>query len=986
MPIIVIDEAHFNEIVHSIEKNDPQYLSLDLSNLNLTDTQLKILEKALKDNKALGHIKWGTISANSNSIIHIIESKLESNNKIYSYYPTDYIYALLSNHAYYDQVEERRVEFKDNATWTEHLKDWKIVKIHEDTKSGYYGILYKNPTMHQIVLTHRGTNVDWRDLLQTDSDIHNDIEGILKGNIVSQQAQAYEATKEAVEWANEKHYHLSITGHSLGAWLAELSVYFCWTDFAYREIKAVTFDSPGSEPMMEKFKSSIKNNEAGIDIRDLDITSYLSFPNPINSCNKHVGKYEEVLDWPVMSYHGSSYVSMEEEKVDGSPLCNWIKSTTLSSIVSVIGDLINGNVDQSQYWKVFEYYKDGKIDDAKQQKEFEQLYEAHYKVKAVNESRELLGKSPVSLDSCLEKLARNKSNIFLLTNTQEESYKHQLQSIEKRYNIEQEDDKTYLIGIGDIAISDIKQQLQRLLDVYPELKKQICDINAPISKQGNNSCSFTMHLTALNNSHFVKRLDIEEKIKAGFNTGEIVIMSGFGGTGKSTIAAMYGEDAEKNGTLVRWFEAASKTKLEAGYRELATDLNLYIAGMDAKLMMSRVNNKLSKCTQDKMFIFNNIEQYEYAQEYIERLPNRTKILLTTRNSNLHYKYESIIVEPFSKIEARDYVNRTLNITSDDNALLVEAVNLLPFRLNQSVAYLKKHPTCNITQFIKLYNDKKDTDIYPEADFLFKDLINADPDAWVLLRHLAFLDPDYIPLSLLDELVQALNLTIEYLRNQSLIEVVSNGDGLKLHRLVQIEVIQYKGVNLDISLSNNSIVTTLSEKLNNLLPPLDGNPDSAWDQSKLLIEHVTTLCKLHSGSHPDVAASLNNIGVVYDSLGDYSQALKYYEESLKMKQELYPGNHPSLADSLNNIGTVYNSLGDYSQALKYHEESLKMKQELYPGNHPSLADSLNNIGAVYDSLGDYNQALKYHEESLKMKQELYLGNHPSLADSLNNIGV
>lgn len=46
-------------------------------------------------------------------------------------------------------------------------------------------------------------------------------------------------------------YSLSITGHSLGAYLAELSVYYCLYDFDYCNVRGVTFDGPGSYEMMK---------------------------------------------------------------------------------------------------------------------------------------------------------------------------------------------------------------------------------------------------------------------------------------------------------------------------------------------------------------------------------------------------------------------------------------------------------------------------------------------------------------------------------------------------------------------------------------------------------------------------------------------------------------------------------------------------------------------------------------------------------------
>jgi hypothetical protein len=47
------------------------------------------------------------------------------------------------------------------------------------------------------------------------------------------------------------NYKLSITGHSLGAYLAELSIYYCHMDLNFKNVKGVTFDGPGSLDMMK---------------------------------------------------------------------------------------------------------------------------------------------------------------------------------------------------------------------------------------------------------------------------------------------------------------------------------------------------------------------------------------------------------------------------------------------------------------------------------------------------------------------------------------------------------------------------------------------------------------------------------------------------------------------------------------------------------------------------------------------------------------
>ena len=51
-------------------------------------------------------------------------------------------------------------------------------------------------------------------------------------------------------------------------------------------------------------------------------------------------------------------------------------------------------------------------------------------------------------------------------------------------------------------------------------------------------------------------------------------------------------------------------------------------------------------------------------------------------------------------------------------------------------------------------------------------------------------------------------------------------------------------------------------------------------------------------------SLNNIGAVYDNIGNTEKALDFYNQSLDMYRKVYNNQpHPNIAMSLNNIGAV-----------------------------------------------------------------------------------
>ncbi len=71
----------------------------------------------------------------------------------------------------------------------------------------------------------------------------------------------------------------------------------------------------------------------------------------------------------------------------------------------------------------------------------------------------------------------------------------------------------------------------------------------------------------------------------------------------------------------------------------------------------------------------------------------------------------------------------------------------------------------------------------------------------------------------------------------------------------------------------------------------------------------------------------------------------------------------VANAFNNLGDAYIELGgekNIRKALKYYEKSLKMHQELFPSNHLDVAMLLSNVGMAYEVLRrgrEYTERIK-----------------------------
>ena len=305
---IVDDQSKtFKEILERIKSRDGQYKCIDLRVRGriLTKEQLEQLNIALENNFIIGDIWWDEgqndkNDKNNQDLKDEIEEKISRNINEYGLHATDFVHGLLSMHVYQDSKEgdgvilqnpvskfTKKTKFtsEEENLWNQQLKGWKVQQVHNKNDSGYYGVLYKNKDTHQLVLAHRGTG----SLKSVKADI---AEVVSNSETIGQKGDTYDACKQAVKYANEHKYHLSVTGHSLGAWLAELSLYFIEHRKMNRDfrVKAVTFDSPGSSNIMEALKSNI-NNKDTLDTKNLNIVTYLSFPNIVNSFSKHTGKH-----------------------------------------------------------------------------------------------------------------------------------------------------------------------------------------------------------------------------------------------------------------------------------------------------------------------------------------------------------------------------------------------------------------------------------------------------------------------------------------------------------------------------------------------------------------------------------------------------------------------------------------------------------------------------------------------------------------------
>ncbi|NJN42757.1 MAG: tetratricopeptide repeat protein [Flammeovirgaceae bacterium] len=134
----------------------------------------------------------------------------------------------------------------------------------------------------------------------------------------------------------------------------------------------------------------------------------------------------------------------------------------------------------------------------------------------------------------------------------------------------------------------------------------------------------------------------------------------------------------------------------------------------------------------------------------------------------------------------------------------------------------------------------------------------------------------------------------------------------------------------------------------------------------------------------VAAAYNDMGLVY-SQTNVDMALEYYDMAMASYEEIYGKEHPKIAIVNTNIGILYQGLELYGDAINSFETSLEIWKKTYPEGHPNQAFVQRNLGQTYNLMGDQKTAMEFFEIALLGYKHAYGNKHPDIASTLNQMG-
>jgi tetratricopeptide (TPR) repeat protein len=121
-----------------------------------------------------------------------------------------------------------------------------------------------------------------------------------------------------------------------------------------------------------------------------------------------------------------------------------------------------------------------------------------------------------------------------------------------------------------------------------------------------------------------------------------------------------------------------------------------------------------------------------------------------------------------------------------------------------------------------------------------------------------------------------------------------------------------------------------------------------------LRHLHWVDLFEEGGYQKLRNSLNlraeQVGAIFQGEGISKSVVKLDAKRDRMAQ----------AGALNNLGVSYAEMANYSKAIEYLEQSLQLSREM--DDRKSEAAILNNLGSVYEKSGDLVRAVEFYEDA------------------------
>jgi tetratricopeptide (TPR) repeat protein len=160
----------------------------------------------------------------------------------------------------------------------------------------------------------------------------------------------------------------------------------------------------------------------------------------------------------------------------------------------------------------------------------------------------------------------------------------------------------------------------------------------------------------------------------------------------------------------------------------------------------------------------------------------------------------------------------------------------------------------------------------------------------------------------------------------------------------------------------------------------------YREAESLFTRALSLWTAQAAGADDVAKALHNLGAVYREEGRYADATRFLLQALEVRQLLVDPDAVALLPILNDLGLAYLDMADYSPAEETLKRALAIVQAHQAGETESGADAFAAWGVLLETEGKNAEAIQCLSKALATRDHLAGRDSVAAADAANDLAL
>ena len=491
---------------------------------------------------------------------------------------------------------------------------------------------------------------------------------------------------------------------------------------------------------------------------------------------------------------------------------------------------------------------------------------------------------------------------------------------------------------------------------------------------------------------------------AGGPGPRVVALCGLGGAGKTSVAVEYAHRHLAEVGVCWQFSAEDPALLAAEFGVLAAQLGAREV-VDSRDPVASVHGVLARAGAGWLVVFDNVPDRASVAPFVPPAgPGR--VVITTQNQHWPLGQALDVAVLDREVAAGFLVNRTGDADRSAARELAAELGGLPLALEQAAAYVEATGT-TLAGYLPLFRDRQadllargeamghPADVSATLGLALSRLAGEAPAAAALVRVLAFLAPEPVPLALLlasrkaagrldPEVAAAVGSllgdpvaagdAITALRRYSLVSPA--GDGLVLvHRLVQ--AITRAQLTVEAAGRWKQAAAVLAEAA----VPGEARLPAAWSACAVLLPHARAVLDLTSDGMREIARYLGYSGSYPAARDLFGLIADAHRDS-----DAYGPQHPDTLSARHNLATWAGYAGDAAGARDQLAALLPIRERVRGPDHPGTLTTRNQLASWTGQAGDAAGARDQYAVLLPIRERVLGPEHPDTLRTRHNLAT